>query len=97
MESGECENLCRTAAGDSFLRGIDAASGGRIVYSTCTFAPEENEGTIARFYSQIRSFILFRWSGLPGCLPEYRHGLALMWHRTYRHGDACTYDPSFPT
>lgn len=25
------------------------ASGGRIVYSTCTFAPEENEGTVSRF------------------------------------------------
>lgn len=31
-------------AADSMLR-----AGGRLVYSTCTFAPMENEGTIARF------------------------------------------------
>ena len=28
------------------------APGGRIVYSTCTFAPEENEATIARFLDE---------------------------------------------
>ena len=28
------------------------APGGRIVYSTCTFSPEENEGTIERFLSR---------------------------------------------
>lgn len=26
--------------------GQDDKTGGRIVYSTCTFAPEENEGTV---------------------------------------------------
>lgn len=32
--------------------------GGRLVYSTCTFAPEENEGVIKRFLSQHRDFVL---------------------------------------
>ena len=32
--------------------------GGRLVYSTCTFAPEENEGVVARFLSQHPDFIL---------------------------------------
>lgn len=32
--------------------------GGRLVYSTCTFAPEENEGTVARFLQQHPDFSL---------------------------------------
>ncbi len=32
------------------------APGGRLVYSTCTFAPEENEGTISRFLNQHPEF-----------------------------------------
>ncbi len=30
--------------------------GGRIVYSTCTFAPEENEGSVSRFLKQHEEF-----------------------------------------
>lgn len=30
--------------------------GGRLVYSTCTFSPEENEGTISRFLTQYPNF-----------------------------------------
>lgn len=30
--------------------------GGRLVYSTCTFSPEENEGTISRFLKQNKNF-----------------------------------------
>ena len=33
-------------------------SGGRIVYSTCTFAPEENEGVIFRFLDSHPDFVL---------------------------------------
>lgn len=32
------------------------SSGGRLVYSTCTFAPEENEGVISRFLEQNADF-----------------------------------------
>lgn len=34
------------------------APGGRIVYSTCTFAPEENEGSVSRFLSAHPEFSL---------------------------------------
>lgn len=42
---------------------LDCASsmlraGGRLVYSTCTFAPAENEGSIARFLTRHLDFIL---------------------------------------
>ncbi len=30
--------------------------GGRLVYSTCTFSPEENEGTVSRFIKQFPEF-----------------------------------------
>jgi 16S rRNA C967 or C1407 C5-methylase (RsmB/RsmF family) len=33
--------------------------GGRIVYSTCTFAPEENEGTVSHFLEEHPEFNLF--------------------------------------
>lgn len=32
--------------------------GGRMVYSTCTFAPEENEGSVSRFLEENREFQL---------------------------------------
>lgn len=34
------------------------ASGGRLVYSTCTFAPAENEGSISRFLQRHPEFII---------------------------------------
>ena len=36
------------------------APGGRIVYSTCTFAPAENEGSMTRFLLRHRSFISWK-------------------------------------
>lgn len=41
--------------------------GGRLVYSTCTFAPEENEGAVARFLSQHPDFVLDPISVSWGC------------------------------
>ncbi|MDE6128840.1 MAG: RsmB/NOP family class I SAM-dependent RNA methyltransferase, partial [Lachnospiraceae bacterium] len=38
--------------------------GGRLVYSTCTFAPEEDEGTVSRFLERHSDFII-RQSELP--------------------------------
>ena len=43
--------------------------GGRIVYSTCTFSPEENEGTIARFLESHPDFRLVRVKMYPGFAP----------------------------
>lgn len=47
--------------------------GGRLVYSTCTFAPEENEGAVARFLSTHPDFTLMPISvpwGCPGFAAE---------------------------
>lgn len=40
--------------------------GGRMVYSTCTFAPEENEGTISRFLEQHLQFHIVPVKKYPG-------------------------------
>lgn len=40
--------------------------GGRLVYSTCTFAPEENEGSISRFLKNHPEFTLLPVEKLPG-------------------------------
>ncbi len=46
------------------------ASGGRIIYSTCTFAPEENEGVLVRF---LRKHPEYRLIELP-CYKGMEHG-----------------------
>ena len=40
--------------------------GGRMVYSTCTFAPEENEGSVSRFLKRHPDFILIEGKKYPG-------------------------------
>lgn len=40
--------------------------GGRLVYSTCTFAPEENEGSIARFLSRHKDYFVEEVPLYPG-------------------------------
>ncbi|MBO5069608.1 MAG: RsmB/NOP family class I SAM-dependent RNA methyltransferase [Roseburia sp.] len=42
------------------------ASGGRLVYSTCTFAPAENEGSISRFLQRHPEFIIERVKKVEG-------------------------------
>lgn len=52
-------------------------SGGRLVYSTCTFAPEENEGSVSRFLRRHGDFRILSADkeplGLTGCdgMPAY--------------------------
>ncbi len=52
-------------------------SGGRLVYSTCTFAPEENEGSVSRFLRRHGEFRILSVDkeplGLNGCdgVPAY--------------------------
>ncbi len=52
-------------------------AGGRLVYSTCTFAPEENEGSVSRFLERHPEFELLPIEkerlGLKGCdgVPAY--------------------------
>jgi NOL1/NOP2/sun family putative RNA methylase len=43
--------------------------GGRLVYSTCTFAPEENEAVIAQFLQTHEDFGLVEPPRRPGCTP----------------------------
>ena len=43
--------------------------GGRLVYSTCTFAPEENEGTILHFLEQHPGFFVEHVKGYEGFTP----------------------------
>lgn len=43
--------------------------GGFMVYSTCTFAPEENEGVIAEFLAGQPDFRLMELTALPGSSP----------------------------
>lgn len=40
--------------------------GGKLVYSTCTFAPEENEGSISRFLRRHPEFVLMPVTKYPG-------------------------------
>ena len=42
--------------------------GGRLVYSTCTFAPEENEGSISRFVKRFPEFSILQVRKLPGMM-----------------------------
>ena len=44
--------------------------GGRIVYSTCTFAPEENEGTISRFLEEHPEFHMVEVTLYEGMSPD---------------------------
>ncbi|MDD6492924.1 MAG: RsmB/NOP family class I SAM-dependent RNA methyltransferase [Firmicutes bacterium] len=48
--------------------------GGRMIYSTCTFAPTENEGTVSRFlskHSEFRTEPLKKYSGMEAGKPEF--------------------------
>ena len=72
MCAGRQDGILELAAG--MLR-----PGGRMVYSTCTFAPEENEGSVSRFLRKHKDFELVEISalekeryGLQGCDGEGR-------------------------
>lgn len=46
------------------------APGGALVYSTCTFAPEEDEGSVSRFLARHPDFASAPLPDCPGSLPE---------------------------
>lgn len=53
--------------------------GGRLVYSTCTFAPEENEGSISRFLERFPEFEILpvqKAEGMAGGNPNWYEGAA---------------------
>ncbi|MCI0519938.1 MAG: RsmB/NOP family class I SAM-dependent RNA methyltransferase [Chloroflexi bacterium] len=45
--------------------------GGRLVYSTCTFSPEENEAVVLRFLETHAEFELAEMERLPGAAPAF--------------------------
>jgi len=45
-------------------------TGGRLVYSTCTILPEENEDIVSAFLKRNRNFVLERPSAVPGSLVD---------------------------
>lgn len=71
--------------------------GGRLVYSTCTFAPQEDEGTVSRFLRLHPEFEIRRvkrpagFTGgvgkwVPGAAPGIEYTLRLMPHRLQGEG-----------
>lgn len=64
--------------------------GGRLVYSTCTFATEEDEGSVERFLSRHPDFRLVpvdtEKTGLPGCEGELVGTIKLMPHKVRGEG-----------
>ncbi len=66
------EHVDRCAARQSGLLDQAAAllrPGGMMVYSTCTFSPQENEGVIAGFLKRNPDFMLLECAPLPGSRP----------------------------
>lgn len=62
--------------------------GGRLVYSTCTYAPEENEGVVGTFLRQHPAFRLVPPPAVPGFSPgrpEWLEDPALRQMDTLRH------------
>jgi 16S rRNA C967 or C1407 C5-methylase (RsmB/RsmF family)/NOL1/NOP2/fmu family ribosome biogenesis protein len=51
--------------------------GGHLVYSTCTFAPEEDEGTVIRFLQEHAGFEAVPLPQLPGFMPGRPEWLSL--------------------
>ncbi|MDE6056054.1 MAG: RsmF rRNA methyltransferase first C-terminal domain-containing protein, partial [Lachnospiraceae bacterium] len=50
--------------------------GGRLVYSTCTFAPDENEGSIARFlerHLEYQIVVVHKYEGMSEGVPEWAY------------------------
>jgi len=61
-------HLCASRQDTILDNGAKAVRpGGRLVYSTCTFAPEENEGVVARFLENHPDFVLDPISVAWGC------------------------------
>lgn len=72
-------------------------SNGRLVYSTCTFSPEENEGVISNFLKHhpgyeiehLQTYEKFdkgRIDWVEDCVPEIKHTLRLWPHRIQGEG-----------
>lgn len=61
--------------------------GGRLVYSTCTFSPEENEGTIQKFLDSHPEFSIEQMDGYKGFepgQPRWTDGGSALLSKTFR-------------
>lgn len=68
--SPEQVELCARRQDGILIQAADMLlPGGRMVYSTCTFAPEENEGTVMRFLETHPDFTLEHVEKYPGMEP----------------------------
>lgn len=74
--------------------------GGRLIYSTCTFAPEENEGTLTRLLARHPDFTVQAVEGYPWFAPgepawypgadeRVRHAFRLWPHKLRGEGHFC--------
>ncbi len=79
-EEWSMENIALCAARQDGILDCAASmlsAGGKLVYSTCTFAPEENEGTITRFLCRHPEFAIEKVKTYPGMesgRPEWYEG-----------------------
>lgn len=65
--SEEHVRMCAARQGEILDNGaLMLAEGGRMVYSTCTFAPEENEGTVYAFLKRHPEFHIEHVEAFPG-------------------------------
>ena len=75
--SPENVELCATRQDEILDCAADMLRpGGRLVYSTCTFAPAENEGSIARFLDRHSDFELLEvplYEGMEHGIPEWSY------------------------
>ncbi len=72
-EQWSLENVARCAARQQEIlewAGQMLAPGGVMVYSTCTFSPEEDEGTVCRFLERHPEYSIAEPEGYPG----FSHG-----------------------
>ena len=69
MESPACGGLCRPPGRNSFPCASMLRPGGRLVYSTCTFSPEENEQVIEEFLLSHPEFSIEEAEKKPGLSP----------------------------
>lgn len=96
--SGENIALC-AARQDKILDCAASmlAPGGKLVYSTCTFAPEENEGSISRFLERHPEFCIApvkKQAGMSSGIPDFagnaakgiEHTIRLFPHRVCGEG-----------
>lgn len=87
VEHRECRALRAAPAGDSRNAARMLKAGGRLVYSTCTFAPQENEMAVETFIAGHPEFTIEEtpvYEGLSSGVREWGNGSAAGIENTVR-------------